>query len=492
MAKRLISPLTSFTKVRVSQNAEKRLTLFNAATNQIREEIQFATDYQIQQSFQDAQIAQQEWYHNHTPQQREQIILNASILFNRRAEEFSYNEVKDTARAISEIKDFDIPSASRALSYYAHVPTILSSGTYHKVDHSFAHVIREPIGLAVGIGAFNYPLMNAVLKSAPALSFGNAMLYKPSELTPRNALLLAEIYEEAGVPSGLFQVLLGDGSIGEKLVSHDKVGKISFTGSLEAGKKIYEAAARMTNEKQQFTKVTLELGGKSALIIHEDADLDNAVNGAIMANWYSNGQVCSNGTRVFVHEAIYEEFLERLIKETDNLKIGDPMNQDTIIGPMISEKQMKRVLEYVRIGQCEDNANLIYGGQRLQLEGLQDGFFLSPAIFADCHDDMTITREEVFGMLMSVMKFNSEDEVLQRSNNSSFGLGAGIYTNDLKRAYRMASKIEAGNVWINTYNLAPQELPWGGKKLSGLGKESGAQAAMEEWTTSKSVYTNID
>lgn len=492
MAKRLITPLTSFTKARPSQNAEKRLTLFNAVTNQIREEIQFATDFQIQQSFQDAQIAQQEWYHNHTPQQREQIILEASNLFNKRAEEFIYNEVKDTARTISEIKDYDIPSASRALSYYAHVPTILSNGTYHKVDHSFAHVIREPIGLTVGIGAFNYPLMNAVLKSAPALSFGNAMLYKPSELTPRNALLLAEIYEEAGVPSGLFQVLLGDGSIGEKLVSHDKVGKISFTGSLEAGKKINEAAARMTNEKQQFTKVTLELGGKSALIIHEDADLANAVNGAIMANWYSNGQVCSNGTRVFVHEAIYEEFLERLIKETDNLKIGDPMNQDTVIGPMISEKQMNRVLEYVRIGQCEDNANLVYGGQRLQLEGLQDGFFLSPAIFADCHDGMTITREEVFGMLMSVMKFNSDDEVLQRANNNSFGLGAGIYTNDLKRAYRMASKIEAGNVWINTYNRAPQELPWGGKKLSGLGKESGAQAAMEEWTTSKSVYTSID
>jgi len=467
--------------------------LFNATNNRIRDEIHFATSSDVTQAINDASSAQEQWCRNYTPSQRAQIIQNASSILARRSDEITQQEVKDTARAKSEIKGYDVPSAVRHLSYYANMPSILSNGTYHDIGHSpsFAYVKREPIGVTAGIGAWNYPLMNAVAKSAPALSFGNAMLFKPSELTPNSALILAQIYEEAGVPPGVFQVLLGDGSIGSELVKSPVVSKVSFTGSVETGIKLRQAQAASTCTSTNFQKMTLELGGKSPLIIMDDANLDEAVTGAMQANWYSNGQVCSNGTRVFVHEYLKEEFLEKLVERTKLLKIGDPMQEDTVIGPMVSENHMNKVLDYIDIGKNVDKAHLFYGGERVG-GCLEHGFYLTPAIFTDCNDQMRIVQEEVFGMLMSVLTFQDEEEVLSRANATNFGLAAGIFTNDIKRAHRMASYLKAGTVWINNYNLGPVELPWGGCKHSGVGRENGSYDAAFEWTVSKSVYVEMN
>ena len=488
-----MQPLTSHLKASLANsksNVSRSLfSLYNATDNTVREKIRFATSAQVEQSIEDAKSSQEMWYMSHTPAQRSDIMLNASRILAGRADEIAELEVKDTGRTISEIHSYDVPAASRCLSYYANMPSILSNGTYHDIDNSFAYVKRQPIGVTAGIGAWNYPLMNAITKSAPSLSFGNAMLFKPSEMTPNSALLLAEIYEEAGVPPGVFQVLLGDGKVGSQLVTSTHVGKVSFTGSVDTGKKLCQAKAG--SDSNHFSKMTLELGGKSPLIIMEDADLDQAVAGAMAANWYSNGQVCSNGTRVFIHESLREEFLGKLIERTKMLKIGHPMKDDTDIGPMVSESHMRKVLEFIDIGKNVDRAKLIYGGDKVTSSGLENGFYLTPAIFCSCSDDMNIVQKEVFGMLMSVLSFHDEEEVIYRANNNQFGLAAGIFTNDIKRGHRMAHRLEVGNIWINNYNLGPVELPWGGYKDSGVGRENGSQDAAFEWTSSKSIYVEM-
>lgn len=446
----------------------------------------------------DASVSQQIWYNDYTPSQRGNILLKASTLIkDSYFEELVKREVLDTSRTAAEIRGYDVNSASEYLAYYSHLPSIISHGTVHNIDNSLAYTMREPIGVTVGIGAWNYPLMNAISKSAPALAFGNAMVYKPSEMTPGSALLLAEIYEEAGVPIGVFQVLLGDGKSVEEwnLLDNEFVGKISFTGSVDTGRKIDEFVSK---NNPSFPKVTLELGGKSPLIIMEDCKdrLEDAVDAAMSANWYSNGQVCSNGTRVFVHESIKDEFLEQLVKKTSRLKIGHPLDTGTDIGPMISQNHMERVLDYIEVGKHVDQATLLYGGKRLGAEAggfsFEDGYYLSPAIFINCRDDMRIVQEEIFGMVMSVLTFHDEEEVIERSNASKFGLAAGIYTNSLAQAHRMASSLNAGTVWINSYNLGPVELPFGGNKQSGRGRENGSSEAVYEWTKNKSVYIEMN
>ncbi len=473
---------------------QRRFDLHDAATGKRRKSIEFDNSAIIQGMLENASNSQQVWYNEHTPKERAVILQNASDILNKRAEEFMKEEVSDTGRTLSEIAFYDLPAAINVLSYYSNLPSILGNGpvsmmqNVDNTQNSISYILREPLGVTVGIGAWNYPLMNVIQKSVPALAFGNAMIYKPSELTPGTAQLLAEVYEEAGVPNGVFQVLLGDGqTIAEgKLMESDIVGKVSFTGSVDTGKEVHQAVS-LTNPN--FPKVTLELGGKSPLIIMDDCNVEKAVNAAMVANWTSNGQVCSNGTRVFVHASMKDKFLDLLVEQTKKLKIGHPMKDGTDIGPMISKSHMKKVMEYIDIGKNTDKATLIYGGKRPK--GTK-GYFLSPAIFSDCTDDMRIVQEEVFGMLMSVLTFEDEEEVITRANATPFGLAAGVYTDSLTRAHRIARQLKVGTVWINNYNLGPVELPWGGRKQSGTGSENGTYDAMFEWTTAKSVYVELD
>ncbi|HAC49254.1 MAG TPA: betaine-aldehyde dehydrogenase, partial [Sulfitobacter sp.] len=284
---------------------------------------------------------------------------------------------------------------------------------------------------------------------------------------------------EAGLPAGLFNVVQGMGKVGQSLVTDSRVDKVSLTGSVPTGRKVYAAAA------EGIKHVTMELGGKSPMIVFEDADIDNAVSGAILGNFYSSGQICSNGTRVFVHRDIKEAFLARLSERLENAVIGDPMDPDTSFGPMVSDRQMQIALDYVAKGEAE-GARLVYGGKRIE----RDGFYMQPTVFADVKDDMVIAREEIFGPVMAVLDFEDEAEVMARANTTEFGLAAGVFTQNLTRAHRVAAGFEAGTCYINTYNDAPVEAPFGGMKNSGVGREN-SKAAINHYSQLKSVYVRM-
>jgi betaine-aldehyde dehydrogenase len=303
------------------------------------------------------------------------------------------------------------------------------------------------------------------------------MIFNPSETTPLCALKVAEILHEAGLPAGIYNVVQGMGEVGSALVTDPRVDKVSLTGSVPTGRKVYAAAA------EGIKHVTMELGGKSPMIVFDDADIENAVGGAILGNFYSSGQVCSNGTRVFVHKA---KFLTRLTERRGNAVIGDPMDPDTSFGPMVSERQMNIALGYVEKGKAE-GARLVTGGARLDREG----FYMQPTVFADVTDDMIIAREEIFGPVMAVLDFEDEDEVVARANDTEFGHAAGVFTKDLTRAHRVAARFEAGTCFINTYNDAPVEAPFGGSKNSGVGREN-SKAAIAHYSQLKSVFVRMD
>ncbi len=348
---------------------------------------------------------------------------------------------------------------------------------------AFGYTRREPLGIVAGIGAWNYPLQIACWKAAPALACGNAMIFKPAELTPLTAVRLAEVFSQAGLPDGVFNVVHGMAETGRLLTRHKAIRKVSLTGEVGTGRKVMADAAGT------LKYVTLELGGKSPLIVFEDAHLDNAVSGALLANFYSAGEVCSNGTRVFVHESVKDAFLEKLVARVEAMVIGDPADSRTQVGALISRAHMDKVLAYIEKGKAE-GARVLTGGQRVTAGNLARGFFVAPTVFDGCRDDMTVVREEIFGPVMTVLSFRDEDEVIERANATDFGLAAGVFTRDLARGHRVVAKLEAGTTWINHYNVTPVELPFGGVKQSGLGRENG-KAAIEHYTQVKSVYVAL-
>jgi betaine-aldehyde dehydrogenase len=358
------------------------------------------------------------------------------------------------------------------------LPTL--HGDHYDLGTAFAYTRREPLGVCAGIGAWNYPLQIACWKSGPALACGNAMVFKPAHLTPTTAVKLAEIYTEAGVPDGVFNVVQGLGSAGAALSTHPGVAKVSLTGSVATGKRVMAAAA------ETLKKVTMELGGKSPLVVFADADLDNAVSAAILGNFYTQGEICSNCSRVFVEEPLLAPFLTKLKERVARMRIGDPLDPGTQVGALISQEHMNKVLTYIESGKRE-GAKLMIGGNRVTEGRLGKGCFVEPTVFAGCSDDMTIVKEEIFGPVMSVLTFKDEDEVVERANATEFGLSAGVFTRDIQRAHRVIARLEAGTCWINNYNITPIEMPFGGNKQSGIGREN-SLAAIEHYTQLKSVY----
>ena len=480
-------PLRSFIDgVFVPPTSDKTYDLYDAATGLKRLESHWASTCQVQDALNSTTEAQYDWMTNYSIQDRIRIFHTISNQLQRDANLIAQMESMDTGRTISETSSYDAISASQVLTHYInlleeHPLTTQTSSSSSSSSSSWSCIRREPLGVTVGIGTWNYPIMNALMKSIPSLAFGNGMIYKPSELTPTSALYLAQLYREAGIPPGLFNVVLGDKHIVQSLITNHVVEKISFTGSVPVGTQIYQSAAAASHLKQ----VHLELGGKSPLIVCEDADIDMAVQIAMLANWYSNGQVCSNGTRVFVPSSKQDEFLEKLMTRTSQLKIGHPLDPSTDIGPMISQSHLDRVYHSIHtIGCQQDKATLVLGGQKLY----QGGYYMSPAILSHCQDDMQIVQEEIFGMVLCVLTYDSEEEVIHRANQTKFGLAAGIVTNNTDHALtHMIPKLQAGVTWINTYNEAPMHLPWSGWKQSGIGTENGTTFAIDSWTRPKSV-----
>jgi betaine-aldehyde dehydrogenase len=413
------------------------------------------------------------------PVERGRILRRAADILRARNEELSRLETLDTGKPIQETTVADAASAADALEFFSGAVATYN-GELVDLGGPFGYTRREALGVCVGIGAWNYPIQVAGWKSAPALAMGNAMVFKPSENTPLSTLALAEIYSEAGLPDGLFNVVQGYGDVGAALVSHPVTAKVSVTGSVPTGQKVMGLAGSLMKH------ATMELGGKSPLIVFSDADLENAIGGAMLGNFYSSGQVCSNGTRVFVQRALHDRFLERLAERTKNIRIGDPLDPDTQMGPLINKAQHEKVLGYVEAGKSE-GATLICGGNVPSLQGFESGFFIEPTVFSNVTDNMTIAREEIFGPVMSVLVFDDEDEVVARANDTEFGLAAGVFTRDLARGHRVVGELQAGTCWINAYNLTPVELPFGGYKQSGIGREN-ALAALGHYSQVKSIY----
>jgi len=449
------------------------------ATGEIIARLYAATPNIVELAVEAARTAQVEWARMR-PADRGRILRRAADLIRERNNELSLIETLDTGKPLQETTVADPASAAEAIEFFGGVIAGYHGDYIDLGGGPFAYTRREPLGVCVGIGAWNYPIQGAGWKSAPALAMGNAMVFKPSENTPLSTLALAEIYTEAGLPDGLFNVVQGLGDVGAALAGHPVVAKVSLTGSVPTGKQVLALAG------SHMKHATMELGGKSPLIIFDDADVENAIGGAMLANFYSTGQVCSNGTRVFVQNGIYERFLERLTERTKKIRIGDPLDPDTQMGPLINKAQHDKVTGYIEIGR-QEGATLHYGGGVPRLQGFEDGLFIEPTIFTDVQDDMRIAREEIFGPVMSVLAFSDEDEVIERANDTEFGLSAGVFTQNLPRAHRVIADIKAGSCWINHYNLAPAELPFGGFKQSGVGREN-SLAALAHYSQLKSVY----
>ena len=461
----------------VEDAAGTEIEVIYPATGEVIGRVHAATPEIVERAIASAHAAQKRWAAL-SGSARGRILRRAADLLRARNHDLSVLETYDTGKPYQETSVADAASGADALDYFGGLAGTLT-GQHIPLGEDWVYTRREPLGVCVGIGAWNYPTQIACWKAAPALACGNAMIFKPSETTPLCALKLAEILHEAGLPAGLFNVVQGMGEVGAALVGDARVAKVSLTGSVPTGRRVYAAAAA------GMKHVTLELGGKSPLLIFDDADLDNAVSGAILGNFYSSGQVCSNGTRVFVQRGIKERFLSRLTDRLGAAVIGDPLEPETNFGPMVSARQLQIVEDYIAAG-LDEGARLVTGGQRLN----RNGFYLQPTVFADVTDAMTIAREEIFGPVMAVLDFDSEAEVMARANATEFGLAAGVFTRDLARAHRVAAGFEAGTCYINSYNDAPAEAPFGGIKASGLGRENSA-AAIEHYSQLKSVYVRM-
>ena len=460
----------------------RRFASINPANGQVLAEIEIAGSAEVEAAVRAAQSGQAIWGAM-AGAERGRVLRQVADLLRARNDELARLETLDTGKPIQETAVVDVISGAECFEYFAGLAGAIAGEQVDLGPSAFGYTRREPLGVVAGIGAWNYPLQIACWKSAPALACGNAMIFKPAELTPLTALKLAEIMTEAGVPNGVFNVLQGAAETGRMLSRHPSIRKISLTGEVGTGRAVMRDAA------DTLKYVTLELGGKSPLIVFEDADLPQAVSGALLANFYSAGEVCSNGTRVFVHRNVQARFLDLLQERVARMRIGDPLDPATQVGALISEAHMQKVLGYIDAGR-KDGARLLCGGHRVTEGGCADGYFVAPAIFDGCEDGMRIVKEEIFGPVMAVLAFSEESEVVARANATAFGLSAGVFTRDLARAHRVIALLQAGTCWINHYNITPIALPFGGMKQSGLGRENG-RAAIEHYTQIKSVYVNL-
>lgn len=466
----------------VSNQSGETFSVTNPATGEVIYDVEVADDSVRQAAIESAREGFKQWS-SMTAMARSRILLKAVAILRERNDELARYEVLDTGKPIQEADCVDVVTGADAIEYFANLAPV-QVGQQQDLGGDFYYTRKEPLGICAGIGAWNYPIQIACWKSAPALAAGNAMLFKPSEETPRGAVELAKVYIEAGVPAGVFNVVHGDGDTGNWLTTHPDIEKVSFTGEVGTGRKVMEAAAANLKD------VTMELGGKSPLIVFDDADISQAVSAAMLGNFYTQGEVCTNCTRVFVHESVYDAFVSELKTRTENnIKAGDPMNPDVNFGALISKKHQDLVMGYIEKGKAE-GATLLTGGTTLQPDDAPNGYFVAPTIFTDCSDDMTICREEIFGPVMSILTFKDEEEVISRANNTPLGLAAGIMTKDVQRAHRVIHQLKAGICWVNNYGASPAEMPVGGYKLSGIGRENGIET-LDQYTQTKSVYMGM-
>jgi aldehyde dehydrogenase (NAD+) len=416
------------------------------------------------------------------PRQRGRILLRAAELLSSRADAFGRVETLDNGKPIFESAKIDMPAAAECLAYFGESADKLYGDTFPSRNDALLMTLREPIGVVGAITPWNFPLLQALWKIAPALALGNTVVLKPASVTPLTALMFAELLAEAGLPPGAFNVVPGPGSsVGAAMAEHPGIDKISFTGETETGKSILRAAAGT------LKRVSMELGGKSPNVVFADADLDAAARGAINAIFYGKGELCSAGSRLLVEESVHDALVEKVVERARKMAPADPLDPKTRLGSLVSEKQRDNVARYVEAGKSE-GAKLVAGGNRAAVSG--KGAFFEATVFDGVTPGMTIAREEIFGPVLAILTFKDEADAVSVGNGTIYGLAAAVWSRDIKKALRTAKALKAGTVWINTYNFYDPGLPFGGYKQSGFGRERG-QYALEAYTEVKSVWVDL-
>jgi aldehyde dehydrogenase (NAD+) len=414
---------------------------------------------------------------------RGKLLWRIADIIDKNIEEIAEIETLDNGKPIFESRYVDVPMVAEVFRYYAGWATKIHGETINSRSNAFTYTLREPVGVVAAIVPWNFPLLLAAWKIAPALATGNTVIWKPASQTTLSALRVGELMIEAGVPAGVVNILAGSGPVvGMGLVQHPGVDKVAFTGSTSVGKDV------MRNAADGVKRITLELGGKSPNIVLADANLDEAVKGAANGIFYGKGEVCAAGSRLFVEKKIHDDFMQKLVDRTNKLKPGDPLDPKTRLGAIVSEQQMKTVLGYIEAGSKE-GAKLVAGGKRASVDGSK-GYFLEPTIFDAVDNKMKIAQEEIFGPVLATIPFDDVEQVAELANQNVYGLAAAIWTSDVRKAHSLARRLKAGTIWINAYNFYDPALPFGGYKQSGFGRELGMHA-IEHYTELKSVWLNL-
>uniref|UniRef100_A0A915PX81 Aldehyde dehydrogenase domain-containing protein n=1 Tax=Setaria digitata TaxID=48799 RepID=A0A915PX81_9BILA len=484
---------------RVALTATKYFDVYQPRNGEILTRCACASAEVIDEVIKDAYEAQQSWAALNA-QQRGTILRQAASIIRNFGDQLAHLETVDCGKTIQE-SGWDVAASADTFEFFAGTAHNIAGNHFPLGNDNYAYTERVPYGIVGGIGVWNYPMLTASWKIAPALMCGNAVVYKPSPFAPITCLLLAQILQSAGLPDGVLSVLQGEAETGQALCEHEGINKgeaetgqalceheginkVTFTGSTATGSKILASCSLLGRMKP----VTLELGGKSAMIVCKDADVDIAVTGALMANFFSQGEVCSNASKVLVHKSCYDEFRQKVVEQTKSLIIGDPLLKETKIGATISREHLNKVKAYIDEA-VKQGAKLLYGGDVVNVKGLENGYYLSPAVLECIDEQMKIYKEEVFGAAMLIIPFQDDEDAIRMANDTPYGLAAGVFTRNLHLAYSLASKLNAGNIYINTFNITNSMIPFGGMKQSGFGRENGV-AALEAFSQWKSIFVN--
>ncbi|QAT39210.1 aldehyde dehydrogenase family protein [Clostridium sp. JN-9] len=418
-----------------------------------------------------------------SPKDRAAMLLKIADLIDENAEKLAMVETLDNGKPIRETIGIDIPLSSDHFRYFASAIRTEEGQATMIDDDTMSIILREPIGVVGQIIPWNFPILMGAWKIAPALAAGDCIVIKPSSSTPLSILELAKLFEKV-LPAGVVNVITGKGSVaGQYMLDHEGFRKLAFTGSTEVGYSVADAAAK------KLIPATLELGGKSANIYFPDAPWEKAIEGLQMGILFNQGQVCSAGSRVFVHEDIYDKFLSEAVKAFEKVKVGLPWEKDTLMGAQINERQLDKILKYVDIG-VKEGAKLVTGGYRITENGLDKGVFMKPTILADVDNKMRVAQEEIFGPVVTIIKFKTEEEVIKMANDSQYGLGGAVWTKDINRAFRVARGVETGRMWINNYNNLPAHAPFGGYKKSGIGRET-HKMILDSYSQKKNIFISL-
>ena len=456
------------------------LEVLNPATNELLAQVPAGTAEDVQQAVGAATEAHEsgEW-RSMPAADRGSVLLKAAEIITSRADEFARMETMDVGKPIIESEAFDIPMAAEHLTYYGRLVVDLLGETIPAMPGVLDYTLREPMGVIGGIIPWNFPCVLACRKLGPALAAGNCVVIKPATWAPLTTLMLADVFQEAGLPSGVLNIVSGSGeTVGAALTDHPAVRKVSFTGSTEVGCTIMRRAS------DEAKCVSLEMGGKSPAVVLADADIDGAVEGITFGAFLAQGECCCAATRVCIDASVHDEFVEKFVAKTKAIQVGDPLDPDTKMGPLVHREHWQSVSDYIKKG-VDEGATILCGGPD-KPTGLEAGNYLSPTIFANVTPDMTIYREEIFGPVITITAFEGIDALAQAANDTDYGLAASIWTQDLRDAHNLAAQIAAGTIWLNVHNFVFSQAPYGGYKQSGIGRELGREGLLA-YTETKNV-----